>query len=110
MYNFGITVKWLEKLLENHDLPGIIETRRILSGVRNGMFPPSDHCNLWIHFSKNVLNGLIILSILACSFKKLVKLPGLSQKNVVTMAKSISAGILYCKATYTKRLEWKVTR
>ena len=98
------------KITWDPDLPGIIETHRILSGVRNEMFPPSDHCNLWIRFSKNVLNALIILSILGCSFKKLVKLPGFSQKNVVTMAKSISAGILYCKATYTKRLEWKVTR
>lgn len=95
------------KITWDPDLPSIIKVHRILSGIRNGMLLPSDDCNLWICFLKNVLNGLIILSILVCSFKKLVKLPGFSQKNVVTMAKYISAGLLYSKATYTKRLEWK---
>lgn len=52
---------------------------------------------------KNVLNGLIMFSILVFSFKKLIKSPGFSQeKNVITMAKYISAGIFYSKATNTK--------
>ena len=51
---------------------------------------------------KNVLNGLIMLSILVCSFKKLIKSPGFSQeKNVITIDKYISAGIFYSKATNT---------
>ena len=94
------------KITWDPDLPGIVKPHRILTGIRNGMFLLSDHCNLWICFLKNVLNGLIILGILVCSFKKLIKLPGFSQeKNVVRMAKYISAWILYCKATHTKRLK-----
>ena len=44
-----------------------------------------------------------MLSILVCSFKKLIKSPGFSQeKNVITIAKYISAVIFYSKATNTK--------
>lgn len=44
-----------------------------------------------------------MLSILVFSFKKLIKSPGFSQeKNVITMAKYISAGIFYSKATNAK--------
>lgn len=49
-------------------------------------------------FLKDVVNVLIILSILLCSFKKLIKLPGFSEeKNIVTMAKYISAAMLHAQ-------------
>lgn len=67
-------------------------------------------CSCWVTtvifecaFYKNVLNGLILLSILVCNLKGLIKLSEFSQeKNVVTMVKFISAGILYCKGTCTE--------
>lgn len=82
------------KITWDSNLPGIIKAYKILTGIRNGMFLPSDHCNHWIYFLKNILDVLIILSIFICSFKKLIKLPGFSkEKNVITMAKYILAGI-----------------
>ena len=44
-----------------------------------------------------------MLYILVCSFKKFIKSSGFSlETNVITMAKYISAGIFYSKATNTK--------
>lgn len=86
------------KISWNPDLPGIMKAHRLLTGIRKVIFLLSDNCNVWICFLKNVLNSLIILSILVYSFKKLIKLSEFSQEtNVVTMAKYNSAGILFAK-------------